>query len=133
MRKLVYAVILGLLFLAPVERLDIANLQPVQTVAIYTEPGFVVLETDTHNIGRGASVTEAVANLEENTPGVIYLDTAEYLLISKDAESYVDALRGYLNPDVKVSMWQAGNAVDMAAKFLSEEKNLPKLKKWKNF
>ena len=31
MRKLVYAAILGLLFLAPVKRLDVANLQPVQT------------------------------------------------------------------------------------------------------
>ena len=133
MRKILYVVILGLLFLAPVKRLDIANLQPVQTVAIYTEPGAVVLQTDTHSLGRGASVAEAVANLEENTPGVIYLDTAEYLLVSKDAESYVDALREYLNPDVKVSMWHTGNAIDMAAKFLSEEQNLPKLKKWKKF
>lgn len=133
MRKLAYAVILGLLFLAPVKRLDVANLQPVQTVAIYTEPGFVVLETDTHNIGRGTSVTDAVANLEETTPGVIYLDTAEYLLVSKDAETYVDALREYLNPSVKVSLWVAGNAVDVAAKYLSEEENLPKLKNWKNF
>lgn len=133
MRKLAYAVILGLLFLAPVKRLDVANLQPVQTVAIYTEPGFVVLETDTHNIGRGTSVTDAVANLEETTPGVIYLDTAEYLLVSKDAETYVDALREYLKPSVKVSLWVAGNAVDVAAKYLSEEENLPKLKNWKNF
>ncbi|MBR3978374.1 MAG: hypothetical protein IKJ94_01975 [Oscillospiraceae bacterium] len=133
MRKLVYAAILGLLFLAPVKRLDVANLQPVQTVAIYTEPGFVVLETDTHNLGRGTSVTEAVANLEENTPGVIYLDTAEYLLVSKDAEAYVDALREYLSPSVKVSLWVAGNEVDIAAKFLAEEDNLPKLKNWKKF
>ena len=133
MRKIIYAVILGLLFLAPVKRLDVANLQPVQTVAIYTEPGFVVLQTDTQNVGRGATVTEAVANLEENTPGVVYLDTAEYLLISKDAESYVDALRQYLKPSVKVSSWQTGEGIENAAKFLSEEKNLVSLKKWKNF
>lgn len=133
MRKIIYAAILGLLFLAPVKRLDVANLQPVQTVAIYTEPGSVVLQTDTQNVGRGATVTEAVANLEENTPGVIYLDTAEYLLISKDAESYVDALRQYLKPSVKVSSWQTGEGIENAAKFLSEEKNLVSLKKWKNF
>ena len=133
MRKVIYVIILGLLVMAPVKRLDIANLQPVQTVAIYTEPGAVVLQTDTNNIGRGASVTEAVVNLEQNTPGVVYLDTAEYLLVSKDAESYVDALREYLKPGVKVSLWEVGEGVDMAAKYLSEEKNLPKLKKWKNF
>lgn len=133
MRKLIYLIILGLLVMTPVKRLDIANLQPVQTVAIYTEPGAVVLETDTHSIGRGVSVTEALANLEDNTPGVIYLDTAEYLLVSKDAEGYVDALRKYLKPSVKVGFWEVGEGIDMAAKFLSEEKNLPKLKKWKNF
>ena len=133
MRKVLYVIILGLLALAPVKRLDIANLQPVQTVAIYTEPGAVVLQTDTNNMGRGTSVTEAVANLEQNTPGVVYLDTAEYLLVSKDAESYVDALREYLKPGVRVSLWKVGEGIDMAAKYLSEVKNLPKLKKWKNF
>lgn len=131
MRKIAYVVILAMLFLAPVKRLDVANLQPVQTVAIYTEPGAVVLETDTHNVGRGASVAEAVANLEEMTPGVIYLDTAEYLLVSTDAEEYVDALRKYLAPSVEVSRWVIGNDVEIAAKYLSEERNLPKLKNWK--
>ena len=128
MRKVVYIVILSLLFLAPVKRLDVANLQPVQTVAIYTEPGAVVLETDTHNIGRGATVVDAVADLEKNTPGVIYLDTAEYLLISKDAYNYVDALRDYLRPTVRISDWNHGIGVDVAAKYLAEVKDLPMLK-----
>ena len=128
MRKVIYIVILSLLFLAPVKRLDVANLQPVQTVAIYTEPGAVVLETDTHNIGRGATVADAVANLEKNTPGVIYLDTAEYLLISKDAYNYVDSLRDYLRPTVRISDWNHGIGVDVAAKYLTEVKDLPMLK-----
>ena len=128
MRKVAYVVILVLLFLAPVKRLDVANLQPVQTVAIYTEPGAVVLETDTHNIGRGATVADAVANLEKNTPGVIYLDTAEYLLISKDAQNYVGALQDYLHPTVRVSNWKQEIRVDIAAKYLAEAKDLPMLK-----
>lgn len=131
MRKVLYVVILGLLLFAPVKRLDIANLQPVQTIAVYTEPGAVVLETDTHNIGRGATVADAVLNLERNTPGVIYLDTAEYLLVSKDAQKYVDALRGYLRPSVRISDWKREIAVDIAAKYLSKTNNLPMLKHWK--
>ena len=130
MRKIIYVIILSLLFLAPVKRLDIANLQPVQTVGIYTEPGSVVLETDTHNIGRGETVADAVLDLEKNTPGVIYLDTAEYLLVSKDAQSHVDALREYLKPSVKVCLWEVNDGIDMAARFLFEEDNLPKLKNW---
>ena len=132
MRKIAYAVILSLLLLAPVKRLDVANLQPVQTVALYTEPGAVVLETDTHNIGRGATVADAVADLEKNTPGVIYLDTAEYLLISKDANNYVRSLRDYLNSSVRISNWKRGMAVDLAAKYLAEVRNLPTLKHWED-
>ncbi len=130
MRKVAYVVIISLLFLAPVKRLDVAKLQPVQTVGIYTEPGAVVLETDTNNVGRGETVAEAVSDLEKNTPGVIYLDTAEYLLISKDAQTHIDALREYLRPSVKVCLWETNDGIDMAAQFLSEEKNLPKLKNW---
>ena len=132
MRKIAYVVILCLVLLAPVKRLDVANLQPVQTVAVYTEPGAVVLETDTHNLGRGATVADAVADLEKNTPGVIYLDTAEYLLISKDAQNYVSALRDYLGSSVRISNWKRGIEVDLAAKYLSEAKNLPMLKHWQD-
>lgn len=132
-RLISYGVILAMLFLAPVERLDVAKLQPVQTVAIYTEPGAVVLETDTHNIGRGASVAEALENLEQVTPGVIYLDTAQYLLVSKDGEGYVDALRDYLHSDVRVSAWDGVGNVEIAARFLSTEKDLPKLRDWQDF
>ncbi len=131
MKWIAYAVILGLLFLVPVERLDVAKLVPVQTVAIYTELSTVVLETDTHNVGRGNSVSKALQDLEDTTPGVIYLDTAEYLLVSSDAQSYVEALREYLNPSVMVSLWDGEGAVDVAAKYLSVMEDLPKLKHWK--
>ncbi len=131
MRIIAYLIILALLLIAPVERLDVAKLEPVQTVAVYTEPGAVVLETDTHNVGKGQSISEALANLEETTPGVIYLDTAEYLLVAKDGEGYVNDLRAYLSPSVKVSMWDGDGEVDRAARFLSVEKHLPRLRHWK--
>ena len=130
MRKIAYAVMLSLLFLAPVKRLDIAKLKPVQTVGIYTEPGAVVLETDTNNIGRGETVAEAVSDLEMNTPGVIYLDTVEYLLVSRDGQLYVNALREYLRPSVEVCLWEKDGGIEMAAQFLSEKENLPKLRNW---
>ena len=45
MRRVIYTVILASLLLVPIKRLDVAKLEPVQTVAIYTEPGAVVLKT----------------------------------------------------------------------------------------
>lgn len=130
MRVIMYVVILALLFLAPVEGLDIAKLEPVQTVAVYVENGEVVLATDTQNVGRGANAQKALADLEENTPGVIYLDTAEYLLVTEDAQKYAEQLRTDLRPSVKVVLWDGISSVKDAAEYLDVRGDLPELKKW---
>jgi len=123
--------VLGLLFLAPVERLDVAKLEPVQTVAIYTDGGEVVLETDTQNMGRGADAKEALQDLEDNTPGVIYLDTAQYLLVTENAARYAEQLRGDLKPSVYVSMWDGKGEISNAARYLSVHGKLTKFRDWK--
>lgn len=130
MRILLYIVILTLLFMAPVERLDIAKLQPVQTVAIHVTDGEVILQTDTKDKGQAKTLQAAIDDLEENTPGVIYLDTAEYLLVAEEAVSYMEELENYLHPSVKVSLWDGKGSVEEAAKFLGVRRDLPTLKQW---
>ena len=128
MRMLLYICILALLFLAPVERLDVAKLEPVQTVAVSVEAQQVVIETDTKNRGEGKTVAEAVDDLEENTPGVIYLDTAEYLLLTKEALLYSEELKNYMHPAVRISLWDGFGSVEKAAKYLDVRTDLPRLK-----
>ena len=130
MRKLLYIVILGLVFLAPVKRLDVAKLEPVQTVAVSREADAVMLQTDTGSTGRGETVAQAYRDLEENTPGVIYLDTAQYLLVAENAVDCVDALAQYLKPSVRVSSYSGEIDLKNAAKYLSVHSDLPKLKNW---
>ena len=130
MRVLLYIVILALLFMAPVERLDVAKLQPVQTVAVCINDGQVVLQTDTKDKGQAEKLQAAIDDLEENTPGVIYLDTAEYLLITEEAVTYMQELGNYLHPSVKVSLWDGKGSVEEAAKFLGVRRDLPTLKQW---
>lgn len=132
MRILLYVCILGLLFFAPVERLDVSKLEPVQTVAIKVQEQQVVIETDTKNRGQGKTVPEAVADLEENTPGVIYLDTAQYLLLTEEATKYREQLKEYMRPTVRVSLWDGEGDVENAAKFLDVRRDLPQLKEFKN-
>lgn len=131
MRKILYVVILALLLLAPLERVDVAKLLPIQAVAIYMEGSFVALETDTEHKGQGASAGQALQDLKTNTPAVVYLDTAEYLLVSEDAIHYVDELREYLKPSVKVCVCDASEHVKDAAKYLDVHGDLPKLRDWK--
>ncbi len=128
MRMVLYALILVSVFFAPVERLDVAKLEPVQTIAVSREEGSVVIQTDTDNKGTGITTELALQELEKTTPGVIYLDTAEYLLIAENAQDTVDVIRSYLAPSVRVVLWDAEGSVSSAAKYLAARKDLPKLK-----
>lgn len=131
MRKVLYVIILALLFLAPLERADIAKLLPIEAVAVYMDGDDVVLETDTEDKGKGENVALALRDLIKTTPAVVYLDTAEYLLVSENALEQVDALRNYLKPSVKVCVCQAKDGVKDAAKYLDVHGDLPELRDWR--
>lgn len=118
MRKLLYVAILALTCFAPVEPLDIAELLPVEAVAVYTDGNQIVLETDTKNIGRGETVKQALEDLKEKTPAVIYLDTAEHLLVSEDAQPMLAEMSEFLKPTVKVSKYDAREHVKEASQYL---------------
>ena len=115
--KILYAVILALLFLAPLERLDVAKLLPVEAVAIYLEEGEVVLETDSEDQGRGDTVQAALENLKQNATKIIYLDTARYLLVAENAQAQAQELLQYLKPSVQQGIY-AGGDVKEEAKYL---------------
>lgn len=131
MRMLLYVVILALLFFVPLERVDVAKLLPIEAVAVYKDGGSVVLETDAGDKGRGKDAHQALQNLIEVTPAVVYLDTAEYLLVSDNAQTEAEALRMYLKPSVKVCVCMAADNVAEAADYLEVHGKLVKLRDWK--
>ena len=130
MRKILYAVILLALLLVPLKKMDIAKLLPVETVAVYQEDGAVVLQTNTENTGRGATVYAALENLKAVTPAVVYLDTAKYLLVEEGAVDYVDDLRQYLKRTVEVAVCNAKAMVKEGAKYFASHGGTVQLKDW---
>ena len=131
MRKVLYILLLLPLFFVPLQRVNVADLLPIEAVAVYMDGEQVVLETDTEHIGKGGTVLEALATLKTNTPAVVYLDTAGYLLVSADAVAKVDSLRAHLKPSVKVCVCEAKGRVKDAISYLEVHQKLPKLKDWK--
>lgn len=130
MRKVIYAAILLALCFVPLERQDVAKLLPVQAVAVYVEGNEVVLETDTGNIGRGESGIKALENLKETTPAVVYLDTAEFFLVSENAVAEANTLAQYLKPSVSVCVCDAAGRVKDAVAYLDVHEKLPQLRNW---
>lgn len=129
MKWFLYIVLLMFALYAPVERLDVARLEPVEAVAVTRENGEVVMKTDTGDVGRGASVAEALADMKRNAPSVIYLDTAECLLVAENAGEDVESLGQILKPSVLVGNYAGGDVGDAAA-YIRVHGNGLKLHEW---
>ena len=98
-RVFLYILILGALFFVPLKRVEIAKLEPVQGVWMYEEDGRIVLETDTKDKGVGTTAKEALENMKKQSSGIIYLDTAQYLLVT-NAEEQISTLKQHLKGSV---------------------------------
>lgn len=129
-RIIIYIWILLLALMAPVKRLDVAKLEPVDVVFVSKEDGKVKITTDTEAEGRGADAAAALYDLKQTTPGVVYLDTAEFLVVSKDAADQIDELRTWLKGSVKLCFAEKVE-IEEVAKYLEVHGNLPKLRDWK--
>jgi hypothetical protein len=114
--------------LARTKPLELSKLEPVQTVSVHCEQNKIVLQTDTGSKGVGETLKSAIEDLEEGTPGVIYLDTAQYLLITEAALPYILGMENHLRNSVRVCLWDGKGSLEMADKYLSVRNDLPLLK-----
>ena len=127
-RTALYAALLLAALLVPMERCDVGKLKPVEVVHLYMERDAVILETDTGDMGIGRSVAEAYENLKRTTAGIIFLDTADYLLVEESAKNEVAAMGQWVKPSVRVCFAQRGIDLTAAASYLSTHKPATKLR-----
>ena len=117
MKRILYIVLLALALAIPVKRLDIAKLEPIEAVAVMVEDGLVCLRTDTESEGKGETVALALRALKENAKGMVYLDTARFLLVAENAYEEAKALMQYLRRNVQVAPY-GGTGVKEEAQYL---------------
>jgi len=129
-RMILYGLILAAAFLVPVKRLDVAVLEPVQTVWLSKVPGGYRLETDTEDVGVGKTVSQALRDLEESCTGVIYLDTAQNLLVSENAQDAIAALRQYLKKSVRLCQWDGEGKLAEAGRYMNARNLGIRLDQW---
>lgn len=130
LREILYALILVSLFFVPLQRVEIANLEPVQAVWVYEENETVFLETDTEDKGAGGTVAEALADMQQNSTGIIYLDTAQFLLVADGAEQQISSLRAYVKGSVRLCQWDGQGSIADAVKYADSHKIGQKIKNW---
>jgi len=130
-RILLYIALAAAALLVPVERADVGKLRPIETVSVYRENDWVVLRTDTDDVGIGATAMQALQNMKDSASGIIYLDTAEYLLIEKEAEDDAEELRQALKEKVQLCIASKEIKPSDATKYLSAHGELPRMRNWK--
>lgn len=133
MKKIIlYAALLGAALVLPVQGTDVGKLIPVELLRIYKEGNAVVIATDLGETGTGATVEKAIENLKSTAAGIIFLDTADYLLVDGSARAEGTALKKYLKSSVRVCISTAELDMEKAAAYLSTHKPETKLRDYEH-
>ena len=86
----------------PFRGTDVAKLHPVEVISVRSEKGIVYVNTDTGSSGAGNDLHSAFQDLKATTPGHIFFETADYLLIDEPSEILLPELYDLLRPGCKV-------------------------------
>lgn len=132
MKKIIwYCLLLGAAFLVPVQGTDVGKLLPVELIQIYKEADTVVIATDAGPSGSGATVDAAVEDMKATAAGIVFLDTADHLLIRDLTDEEVQTLKNHLKPSVRVCGQIGEIDPEEASAFLRVHKPRLKMKDWK--
>ena len=126
-RILVWALLAAALCL-PDRGTDIGKLLPVELVAVRREEGVFRVETDTGQFGLGNTLEEAMADLRNAAPGVVFFDTADYLLLTRETLT-AEGLSSFFRPGVRVLLAEDPVDPEEAAEYLRSRKVGVQLKK----
>lgn len=122
MKWLLYIGILLAVTLLPETGTDVGKLIPVEVVAISERNGVVSVDTDTGDTGKGKTLDAAIADMRSGASGVIYLDTAEYLLLEEGMESSLNTAERHLKDGTRLCYAADGISLEGIANFLSVHK-----------
>lgn len=98
---------------------DVAKLEPVEALCVSREADMVILRTDTHNEGRGADLPGALADMKKTASAEIFMETADYLILTPDCAELLPQITGLLRPATRVCFSDSRVDLEEAADFFS--------------
>lgn len=119
-RWIVLAAFLAVILALPQRQGDVADLLPVELVYVYKEGNLLRVETDTGQFGEGATLAQALEELRATAPGEVFLDTADYLILTRDTVECLPQLADLLRPGTQVCLGFQADA--QAAAYLAAHK-----------
>lgn len=98
---------------------DAGELEPVQLLVAEWTEGKLRLRTDNGYEGWGDTVQKALADLKESAPVKLFLDTADYLLVRKNALPCLEELMDALRPSCSIATMAGAIEPAEAVKYLA--------------
>lgn len=86
----------------PTSGTELGELHPVSLLMVRSRGKQIQLYTDTLDRGEGETLDAALKNLEDTTPGHLFLDTVEYLILTERTKYLIPQLKQLLRPGVAV-------------------------------
>lgn len=111
--------LIAVLNLLPFSGTDVAQLKPVEVLWVYQTAEGVVIETDTLDRGSGSTPEDAFQNLMETTSGHIFLETADFLMLDRQALALLPQLTERLRPACGVCVAEGKINMEQVASFLN--------------
>lgn len=129
-RWIVYAAAaVAALMITPGKITDVGKLQPVELLYVYQDAGRICVETDTGDLGRGIDLDAAMEDLKATTAGEVFLDTADFLILTKQTVSLLPELAQMLRPATEICVGRNADT-KTAAQFLAAHNPKVTLKDW---
>lgn len=118
--------IISSLGISPFCGTDIARLSPVEMVWLSSQGGEVYLQTDAGDLGQGENVQAALEQMHRTSPGTIFLETADYLIVQQGKEYLIEQVYGIFRPSCLVfAAPQIPEGEDLSDFLKSHERGIP--------
>ena len=129
-RWIIYAAVIAALGFSPLRGMDISELSPVQTVWLSEEKGQVYLQTDAGDFGVGADIEEALSDLNKSATGVVFLETADYLIIEAGREDLLAQANEVFRPGCMACTAEKKPDLQKATAYLRIHEPSATLRQW---
>lgn len=116
---IILAAFAAALALSPSSGTDAAKLQPIQTIYIYKEDEVVTILTDTGDQGKGKSIDEAFNDMKQTVAGEVFMETAEFLIVTEETRQCIDKLYDELRPACRICLAEGDLELESTTKYLS--------------
>ena len=116
---IVYGLTLAVLLFPSKQGTELGKLRPVELFYAYREGETLVLRTDTGDLGAGRNLRQAVSDLKRTSQGAVFLDSADYLIVTEETEALIPEFINKMRPSAEVCRTADDVDPEKAAEFLS--------------